>query len=58
MLRLAEVFVTLALTSFLWAAQHFEFLGRLVTPWTRPGNRKELLAAILIAYVLAMKRGD
>ena len=26
-LRLAEVFVTLALTSFMWAAQHFEFLG-------------------------------
>ena len=29
---------------------------RLVTPWTRPGNRKELLAVIPIAYVLALKR--
>ena len=25
-------------------------------PWTRPGNRKELLAAIPIAYVLTLKR--
>ena len=31
-LRLAEVFVTLALTSFLSAAQHFECLGNLLRP--------------------------
>ena len=28
---------------------------RLVTPWTRPGNRKALLATIPIAYMLALK---